>query len=638
MSLADLDPDGGLLLALARALSVAGLLSVFGTLLFRVVVVPRAFARTPELAAPVGGRLLRLARLGLGVQLVATLAWLVLQAADMAQAGSVAGTMAAVPVVVSGTVFGRLVALQLAAIAGVALAVGRGGGLARQRVACGLAGGAVALQAWHGHAAAMQPGVSVLLVAGIVHLLAAGGWLGGLVPLLLSVAMAPPRAGAQAARWFTPLGKLCVAGIAGSAAVQGWFLVGSVPGLVGTGYGWMVLVKTGLFLVLFGFAWANRYRLAPALLRGDGAAARRVLVRSIGVQTGFGVAIVLAAAVLGGLAPAMHVPPVWPFAERVSLAAVEEDSGLRDEAVAAGVALVGAVALAAGAVLLRGRLRWGALAAAGGIAWLAVPHLDLLLVPAYPTSFQHSPTGFSARSIVAGAALYPTHCAGCHGAEGHGDGPAAARLGVPPADLTAEHLWGHEDGELFWWVSHGIETPEGEMAMPGAFPALSGEQVWALIDYVRAHNAGLVAREAGVWSPALRAPGFAVRCEDAGVRSLADLRDGFVRVVIGASVGDAAGAAAPGVTTVLATGDAAASPAPGVCIASDATLPAAYGIVTGVAEADGLQVLVDGSGWLRAVQAGTGSGWDHAADLAATIQHLRAAPISAGDESARMRM
>ncbi len=37
---------------------------------------------------------------------------------------------------------------------------------------------------------------------------------------------------------------------------------------------------------------------------------------------------------------------------------------------------------------------------------------------------------------VAGAALYQRHCASCHGAEGRGDGPVAASLRQPPADLT----------------------------------------------------------------------------------------------------------------------------------------------------------------------------------------------------------
>ncbi len=628
MGLGALAPEGGMALAVARALSVAGLLSVFGTLLFGVAVAPRAFARMPEAAEAVGLRLAPLCRLGLGVQLVGTLAWLVLQSADMAGTEGAGAALAAVPVVLADTAFGHLVAAQLAGIGVVALAAAGRGGVGRRRVACGLAGVAVALQAGHGHAAAMQTGSGVLMVGGVVHLLAAGAWLGGLLPLGVAVAVAPPRGGAMAARWFTPLGKLCVVAVAASAAVQGWVLVGSVPGLVGTGYGWMVLVKLALFGVLLGFAVANRYRFAPALLRGDDGGARAVLLRSLGAQAGVGAAVLLAAAVLGSLPPSMHVAPVWPFAWQPSLDAVREDEGLRDEVLGAGLALLGAAVLAGGAVALRGWARRGALAAAAGIVMLAVPHLDLLFVPAFPTSFQRSPTGFAARSIAQGAALYPGQCAGCHGAQGHGDGPAAAGLAVPPADLTAAHLWMHADGALFWWLSHGIEGPEGGMAMPGFASVLSAEERWALIDYVRAHNAGLVVREAGVWSPPLRAPGFAVACEDAGKRSLADLRGGFVRVVLGTA------AAAPGVVTVLATADPAARPGPGVCVAADAAVAEAYGIVSG----GGAQVLLDGAGWLRAVQ-GADGGWDDPARLAATIRQLGASPVTAGEDGdARMRM
>jgi putative copper export protein len=117
--------------------------------------------------------------------------------------------------------------------------------------------------------------LSILLVSDGVHLLCAGAWLGGLPPLLLIVRAAPPEAGAVAARDFSPLGKLCLYGLVGSAACQGWELLGGFAGLFGTAYGWMALVKAMLFAVLFGFAWINRYRLAPALL-GDYADIRNV--------------------------------------------------------------------------------------------------------------------------------------------------------------------------------------------------------------------------------------------------------------------------------------------------------------------------------------------------------------------------
>ena len=164
----------------------------------------------------------------------------------------------------------------------------------------------------------MVGGPSLLLAADVVHLLAAGVWLGGLLPLLLLVRDAPPKTGALAARWFSPLGKCCVVALAVTALFQGWVLVASIPGLVGTAYGWMVGVKLALFGVLFAFALANRYWLAPALLP-DHLAAKRPLVCSIAVQTGFGLAIIAAAAVLSSLAPAMHEQAIWPFPDRFTL-------------------------------------------------------------------------------------------------------------------------------------------------------------------------------------------------------------------------------------------------------------------------------------------------------------------------------
>jgi mono/diheme cytochrome c family protein len=40
----------------------------------------------------------------------------------------------------------------------------------------------------------------------------------------------------------------------------------------------------------------------------------------------------------------------------------------------------------------------------------------------------------------AGADLYLRYCAACHGPQGRGDGPAAAGLTPPPADLTRSDL------------------------------------------------------------------------------------------------------------------------------------------------------------------------------------------------------
>jgi putative copper export protein/mono/diheme cytochrome c family protein len=628
------DLQGGVPLCAARAVLVCALLSAFGALAFGAVVAPKARARmAPEMAAQDRARLLVLVRASVVIGLLAAGAWLLLQAWSMADAGSLAEAAWAVPKVLAGTAFGHVLAGQVASLAALLALAWVEGGAWRRRAAFAVATLALVLQAGHSHAYSMYDGASVLLGCDILHLLGAGAWLGGLVPLLLLVRAASPKAGATAARWFSPLGQWAVAALVVSAAFQGWVLVATIPGLVGTAYGWMVLVKLALSAVLLGFAAANRYRFAPALLRERPDAARRALVRSVTLQTGFALAIVAAASVLSGLPPSMHEQPTWPFAERFSLAAVDEDPDFRREVILAGLALGGAAVVLTIAFVAR-RLRLAAGGVAAVIAWFAIPHLDLLLVTAYPTSFYHSPTGFTSASIVAGQAVYGQHCAVCHGTEGHGDGPAARTLPVPPADLTAEHLWMHSDGELFWWLAHGMRTPEGKQAMPGFAGVLDDDQRWAAIDFIRARNAGDRLRDTGSWSPPLRAPAFGADCGDSTIRS-SDLHGHFVLLRFGAT-----STPGPHGVVTVAAGAGAAAASGNACVNRDETVPLAYAVASGVdmASLPGTEFLIDDRGWLRAMQRpGAAPTWNDAPTLEAEIRSLRSHPVT-DSSPAPMRM
>jgi mono/diheme cytochrome c family protein len=398
-----------------------------------------------------------------------------------------------------------------------------------------------------------------------------------------------------------------------------------VPGLVGTAYGWVVLVKLGLFAVLLGFAAANRYRFAPALAQGQRAARQR-LMRSLALQTAAGLAMVVAAAVLSDLPPAMHGQALWPFRQRFSLDTVHEDPDFMREVLEAAAALGGAGIVVLATLVWR-RFRLASAAVAAVVAWFAVPHFSLLLVDAYPTSFYRSPTGFSAEAIVDGAGLFAGNCVACHGVHGAGDGVAAKSLKVPPADLTAPHLWMHADGELFWWLSHGIRSPEGAAAMPGFAGRLDEDQRWDLIDYIRANNAGVAFQADGSWPHQVQAPSFAAQCGK-NTLQLSDMRGRFVRLVIGPV---ASAPASPDVTTVAA----GEGPEPaGVCVAHDEKVAAAYGIVTGGQVAAGSQFLIDGDGVLRAMQMpGAAMGWDEPMRLRQAIADLRAHKLPAPQDA-----
>ena len=82
--------------------------------------------------------------------------------------------------------------------------------------------------------------------------------------------------------------------------------------------------------------------------------------------------------------------------------------------------------------------------------------------------------------LAPAAADFMTHCAVCHGAAGHGDGPGAKGLTPPPADLTdAGRMGEHSLFGLYNTITLGIKGT----AMTG-FAPLSEAQRWALAFYV----------------------------------------------------------------------------------------------------------------------------------------------------------
>ncbi|MBP7962878.1 MAG: cytochrome c [Caldilineaceae bacterium] len=84
-------------------------------------------------------------------------------------------------------------------------------------------------------------------------------------------------------------------------------------------------------------------------------------------------------------------------------------------------------------------------------------------------------------SIAAGAALFQTNCAACHGESGAGDGPAAAALDPKPANLGADHVQANSDGALFYIITHGRTGT----AMPPWESVLTEDQRWEVVNFVR---------------------------------------------------------------------------------------------------------------------------------------------------------
>jgi len=551
----------------------------FGSILYVRVLAP------PSLPPQTTQRLRQSTGWAICAAVLGALVWLVVQTLDL----SLSIGFPDLEAVLAHTMFGHLLGARLVLLVATVVLWD----LRRDLAALACAGVAMALQAGHSHSVAMGSPLW-LIVSATLHVLAAGAWLGALPALAIVVASQDFRVAQAASTRFSPFAMACVAALLLTAAGQFWLLVQGLPGLVGTAYGWMVCAKMAGFAALIALAARSRFQLIPAL--SDTSKAR--LTCAILAEIAIGLLVVAAAGVLTELQPPMHIQALWPFGWLPSLNAAREDPDIAHEVTLYGAVFVlGLVCMIAAiipAVRRRKLLATGSALAGLALALIAAPHFSPLLIDAVPTYFYHSPTGFSTASIDGGKTLFAQNCAACHGAQAHGDGPIAKTLPIPPADLTEPHLWMHRDGELFWWLTHGIENPEGGLAMPAFATKLSDADRWSVIEFVRANNAGLSDHKNGTWSMQVHAPDFPLTC-GTKTEKLSDLRGIPLKIVF-----NGAQDTSPGTRTVIIGATAPAGPKS--CHAEDPNIEVAYRVVTG---ADPSAVLVDANGWLRQFSTGT---------------------------------
>jgi putative copper export protein/methionine-rich copper-binding protein CopC len=198
---------------------------------------------------------------------------------------------------------------------GGALIAAAGFALARRGAAAGWGLAAIATLALapsaglSGHAAAMTGTTGTLaLVADALHVLAAGGWIGGLLVLLAAGIPAALRMGpggrgpavAALVRAFSPTALAFAAVLVLSGTYAAVVHVGSVDALLGSRYGNVLLVKLGIFVLVFATGAYNYLRVRPAL--GDDAGTAR-LQRSATAEIAVGAAVLLVTAVLVATSP-----------------------------------------------------------------------------------------------------------------------------------------------------------------------------------------------------------------------------------------------------------------------------------------------------------------------------------------------
>lgn len=146
-----------------------------------------------------------------------------------------------------------------------------------------------------------------------------------------------------------------------------------------------------------------------------------------------------------------------------------------------GTAVVGLLFLAT-AIPMGGMRNRGAVVvmACGAAALIAGAFMAGGAIESGDTRAARNPILPTSASVAAGKSVYERYCASCHGESGLGDGPAAAGLDPPPADL-AVHVPLHPDADLYEFISAGIEGT----AMTGLGEWLTEEEIWHVVNYAR---------------------------------------------------------------------------------------------------------------------------------------------------------
>lgn len=164
---------------------------------------------------------------------------------------------------------------------------------------------AVASLSWNGHGAMTDDALGWLhLIGNALHLLAGLGWFGAIAAFLWAAMLAKEASADLAVRLeqFATTGTAFVAvllatGIANTLFIIGW---NALPGLLGTAYGCLLLLKISLFAAMMAVAAVNRFWLTPRLTALPSLAAVRT---SLGAELMLGIGVLAIIAWLGTLDP-----------------------------------------------------------------------------------------------------------------------------------------------------------------------------------------------------------------------------------------------------------------------------------------------------------------------------------------------
>jgi copper resistance protein D len=273
---------------------------------------PRRWARRTSFIAAIVG-------------LLGVVIWVMAQTALISENASDAFNPALVFSMLTETRFGRFCLLRIVLLmASVVILLSLSPGRTLWIIQTFLGGAVLASFAWTGHGVADEGWAGSLhLGSDVLHLLAAGVWIGALVPLSILILFSTRSQTVSEAivtyeglESFSGIGPAVVAVLVLTGFLNSWFLIGIEQwrALSSTRYGLALDFKLVLFAFMLLLAAGNRYHLSPRLGRASHERGHpsdllglRIALRSLRIsvlgETMLALAVLAAVAYLGRLEP-----------------------------------------------------------------------------------------------------------------------------------------------------------------------------------------------------------------------------------------------------------------------------------------------------------------------------------------------
>jgi copper resistance protein D len=285
-------------LAFCRFLHFAAVMLLFGASVFVWAFAPAALAE--RLAPPVK----RMIGVAIVVAAITALAWVGLEAGQMGEGWSDSVSLEALSGVLFDTEFGSvwLWRMALALVLLCALALRRHDRFAFIAIVSGLLLGSLGLV---GHATMQSGAIGALhRFNHSVHLLLAGGWIGGLAPFILCLGHSREARSevGVALRRFSGVGHFVVALILFTGVVNTILTLGAWPIDFSSLYQALLAAKIAIVAAMIALALFNRYVLAPRLKQDSESALRALRIDSV-IELALGAIVLALVSAFGILAP-----------------------------------------------------------------------------------------------------------------------------------------------------------------------------------------------------------------------------------------------------------------------------------------------------------------------------------------------